>query len=88
MIGGSRCGRGRLCWSYGARNSSSGAGPSKYLSMALSNGCPHAPLGMIFGFSPLPISFLLLVGIIVMGYIISAFRPKMAKTILYRRVRS
>ena len=36
------------------------------------NGCPHAPLGMIFGFSPLPISFLLLVGIIVMGYIISA----------------
>jgi Mg2+-importing ATPase len=45
---------------------------------------PFTPLGMIFGFSPLPISFLLLVGIIVIGYIISA---EMTKTIFYKRVK-
>ena len=42
---------------------------------------PFTPLGEIFGFSPLPISFLLLIGIIVVGYIISA---EMAKTIFYK----
>src|SRR5881397_1681620 len=64
--------------------------PSKYLSVAtlstvvLTLILPFTPLGLIFGFSPLPISFLLLVGIIVMGYIISA---EMAKTIFYKKVR-
>src|SRR5436309_325980 len=64
--------------------------PSKYLFVAtlstvvLTLILPFTPLGMIFGFSPLPISLLLLVGIIVMGYIISA---EMAKTIFYRKVR-
>jgi Mg2+-importing ATPase len=45
---------------------------------------PFTPLGVIFGFNPLPLSFLLLVGIIVSGYIISA---EMAKTVFYRKVR-
>ena len=46
---------------------------------------PFTPLGVILGFNPLPISFLLLIGIIVSGYIISA---EMAKTVFYRKVRS
>src|SRR5438309_7723081 len=56
--------------------------PSKYLFVAtlstvvLTLILPFTPLGMIFGFSPLPISFLLLVVIIVMGYIISAEMAK------------
>jgi Mg2+-importing ATPase len=29
---------------------------------------PFTPLGRIFGFKPLPISFLLLIGIIVIGW--------------------
>ena len=64
--------------------------PSKYLfvatlsTVALTLILPFTPLGVIFGFSPLPISFLLLVGIIVTGYIISA---EMAKTMFYKRVR-
>ena len=64
--------------------------PSKYLFVAtlstvvLTLILPFTPFGMIFGFSALPISFLLLVVIIVMGYIISA---EMAKTIFYRKVR-
>jgi Mg2+-importing ATPase len=45
---------------------------------------PFTPLGVIFGFSSPPISFLLLVGAIVMGYIISA---EIAKVIFYRRVK-
>jgi Mg2+-importing ATPase len=45
---------------------------------------PFTPLGVIFGFNPLTISFLLLIGIIVSGYIISA---EMAKTVFYRKVR-
>jgi Mg2+-importing ATPase len=44
---------------------------------------PFTPLGVIFGFNPLPVSFLLLVGIIVTSYIISA---EAVKTIFYRRV--
>ena len=43
---------------------------------------PFTP--QIFGFNRLPISFLLLIGVIVMGYIISA---EMAKTIFYRKVK-
>jgi P-type Mg2+ transporter len=64
--------------------------PSKYLSIAtvltvvLTLILPFTPLGAIFGFSPLPISFLLLVGIIVMGYIVSA---EVAKTAFHKRVK-
>jgi Mg2+-importing ATPase len=64
--------------------------PSKYLSVAtlstvtLTLILPFIPLGLIFGFNPVPISFLLLIGIIVSGYIISA---EMAKTVFYRKVR-
>jgi Mg2+-importing ATPase len=64
--------------------------PSKYLSVAtlstvaLTLIFPFTPLGVIFGFNPLTISFLLLIGIIVSGYIISA---EMAKTVFYRKVR-
>src|SRR5438876_10775869 len=64
--------------------------PSKYLFVAtlstvvLTLILPFTPFGMIFGFSPLPISFLLLVAILVMGYIISS---EMAKTIFYTKVR-
>jgi P-type Mg2+ transporter len=63
--------------------------PSKYLSIAtistvaLTLILPFTPIGLIFGFSPLPTSFLLLVGIIVTGYIISA---EIAKTIFYKKV--
>ena len=45
---------------------------------------PFTSLSEIFGFNPLPISFLLLIGIIIMGYIISA---EIAKTIFYRKVK-
>jgi Mg2+-importing ATPase len=63
--------------------------PSKYLSVAtlstvaLTLILPFTPIGLIFGFSPLPTSFLLLVGIIVAAYIISA---EIAKTIFYKKV--
>jgi Mg2+-importing ATPase len=63
--------------------------PSKYLSIAtlstvaLTLILPFTPIGLIFGFSPLPTSFLLLVGIIVTAYFISA---EMAKTIFYKKV--
>ena len=45
---------------------------------------PFTPLGEIFGFSRLPISFLLLIVIIVMLYIIAA---EMVKTVFYRKVK-
>jgi P-type Mg2+ transporter len=45
---------------------------------------PFTPLGGVFGFSLLPISFLLLIAIIVMGYIVTA---EIAKVIFYRRVK-
>jgi Mg2+-importing ATPase len=45
---------------------------------------PFTPLAEIFGFSPLPISFLLLIGIIVLFYIITA---EMAKTVFYKKVK-
>jgi Mg2+-importing ATPase len=45
---------------------------------------PLTRLGEIFGFIPLPISFLLFIGMIVIGYIISA---EIAKTIFYRKVK-
>jgi Mg2+-importing ATPase len=64
--------------------------PGKYLLMATllivvgTLILPFTPLGKIFGFNPLGMSFLLLIGMIVMGYIISA---EIAKTIFYRKVK-
>ncbi|PYV38764.1 MAG: magnesium-translocating P-type ATPase, partial [Acidobacteria bacterium] len=64
--------------------------PSKYLLMAtllavaVTLILPFTSLGEIFGFNRLPISFLLLIGIIVIGYIIAA---EMAKTVFYRKVK-
>ncbi|PWB52630.1 MAG: magnesium-translocating P-type ATPase [Candidatus Methanoperedenaceae archaeon] len=45
---------------------------------------PFMPIGKIFGFSPIPISFLLLMGLIVAFYIITA---EMVKGIFYRIVK-
>ena len=45
---------------------------------------PFTPFGGIFGFSRLPIAFLLLVAIVVLGYIISA---EMVKAVFYEKVR-
>jgi P-type Mg2+ transporter len=64
--------------------------PSKYLFVAtlstvvITLVLPFTPLGVFLGFSPLPVPFLLFIGIIVMGYIISA---EMAKTSFYKRVK-
>lgn len=64
--------------------------PSKFLLMAtllvviLTVILPLTPLGEIFGFTRLSISFLVLIGIIIMAYIITA---EMAKTIFYQKVR-
>jgi Mg2+-importing ATPase len=64
--------------------------PSKYLFVAtlvvviVTVILPFTPLGEVFGFSPLPISFLLLIAIIVMGYIVTA---ELAKTIFYKKVK-
>ena len=45
---------------------------------------PLTLIGEIFGFTRLSISFLVLIGIIIMAYIITA---EMAKTIFYQKVR-
>jgi P-type Mg2+ transporter len=45
---------------------------------------PFTPLGEIFGFRQLPMAFLLLVGIIVITYMITA---EMAKTVFYQKVK-
>jgi Mg2+-importing ATPase len=45
---------------------------------------PFTPLSKVFGFSPLPISFLLLMGMIVVLYIISA---EIVKKVFYKRVK-
>jgi len=64
--------------------------PSTYLSIAtlftvvLTLILPFTPLGDLFGFSPLSLSFLLPIGVIVIGYIISA---EIAKRIFYNRVK-
>jgi len=64
--------------------------PGKHLFMAtlLTVGftllLPFVPLGRLFGFTPLPLSFLLMMGVIVMLYIVSA---EMAKKIFYERVK-
>ncbi len=64
--------------------------PGKYLLMATLSVVvatlmvPFTPLAEIFGFSPLPISFLFLIGIIVFLYMLTA---EMAKTVFYKRVK-
>jgi Mg2+-importing ATPase len=45
---------------------------------------PFTPMAKIFGFSPLPFSFLLIIGIIVLFYIITA---EIAKTVFYKTVK-
>jgi Mg2+-importing ATPase len=44
---------------------------------------PLTPVGEVFGFTPLPVSFLLMMGLIVMFYILSA---ELAKKIFYQKV--
>jgi Mg2+-importing ATPase len=44
---------------------------------------PLTPVGEIFGFIPLPVSFLVMMGLIVILYILSA---EFAKKIFYQRV--
>lgn len=64
--------------------------PGKYLSsatlmiVASAFLFPFLPIGKIFGFSQLPISFLLLMGVIVAIYIVSA---EIVKAVFYRRVK-
>jgi P-type Mg2+ transporter len=45
---------------------------------------PFTPLGRIFQFSPLPLSFLLLIAVVVILYIVSA---EMVKTVFYKKVK-
>jgi Mg2+-importing ATPase len=64
--------------------------PGKYLLMAtlsivvITVIVPFTPFAKIFGFSPLPFSFLLLIGIIVLFYIIAA---EITKTVFYKKVK-
>jgi len=64
--------------------------PGKYLLMTtlsivvITVIVPFTPFANIFGFNPLPFSFLLLIGIVVLFYIIAA---EIAKTIFYRKVK-
>jgi P-type Mg2+ transporter len=45
---------------------------------------PFTPLGDIFGFSPLPLTFLLIVGVITIAYILTA---ELAKKVFYKVVK-
>jgi Mg2+-importing ATPase len=45
---------------------------------------PYSPLAALFGFSPLPVSFLLFIGLIVLFYIVTA---EITKKIFYAKVR-
>ena len=64
--------------------------PGKYLLMATLSTVvvtlivPFTPFAGIFGFSPLPIPFLLFIGLIVLFYIIAA---EMTKKVFYKRVK-
>jgi Mg2+-importing ATPase len=64
--------------------------PGKYLLMAtllvvvVTLILPFTPLDEIFGFSQVPISFLVLIGIIIVAYIITA---ELAKTVFYKKVK-
>jgi len=63
--------------------------PGKYLSVATvavviaTLVLPFTPIGTIFGFIPLPLSFLMMLGLIVILYILMA---EFAKKIFYQRV--
>ena len=63
--------------------------PAKYLLIAtlltvvVTVGLPYTPLGEIFGFSRVPLSFLLLIAMIVVLYIISA---EIVKRVFYKKV--
>jgi Mg2+-importing ATPase len=64
--------------------------PGKYLLIAtlsivaITLILPYTPLAEIFGFGPLPIPFLLLIGLIILFYIITA---EIVKKIFYRKVK-
>jgi Mg2+-importing ATPase len=64
--------------------------PGKYLLrttlsiVAVTLALPFTPLAEVFGFSPLPIPFLLFIGIIVLLYIITA---EVAKRVFYKKVK-
>ncbi len=64
--------------------------PGKYLLIAtlsifaITLILPYTPLAGIFGFSPLPISFLLLIGLTILCYI---FTAELVKKIFYKRVK-
>lgn len=64
--------------------------PGKYLFIStlaivlITLALPYSPLAKIFGFSPLPVSFLLFIGLIVIFYIFSA---EITKTVFYRKVK-
>ena len=64
--------------------------PSKYLLMATLStvfatvALPFTPLGGIFGFSPLPLSFLLFIAAIVVLYIVAA---ELVKAVFYKKVK-
>jgi Mg2+-importing ATPase len=63
--------------------------PGRYLSVAtiaivmVTLVVPFTPIGQIFGFVPLPVSFLMMMGLIVMLYIVMA---EMVKKIFYQKV--
>jgi P-type Mg2+ transporter len=54
------------------------------LTVVVTVALPFTPLGGIFGFSRVPLSFLLLIAMIVVVYIISA---EMVKVVFYKRVK-
>jgi len=64
--------------------------PAKYLltatlaTVAVTVALPYTPLGPIFGFSRVPLSFLLLIAMIVVLYIVSA---EMVKAVFYKKVK-
>ena len=64
--------------------------PAKYLliatlaTVAVAVALPYTPLGPLFGFSRVPLSFLLLIAMIVVLYIISA---EMVKAVFYQKVK-
>ena len=64
--------------------------PAKYLllatltTVAVTMALPYTPLGPIFGFSRVPLSFLLLIAVIVILYIISA---EIVKKVFYKKVK-
>ena len=64
--------------------------PAKYLllatlsTVAVTAALPYTPLGPLFGFTRVPVSFLLLIAMIVAFYIISA---EMVKAVFYKKVK-